>query len=271
MAQSPSKSERPLIGISTDFYAPKTSQPHLRLNAAYCDAVLTGGGLPVLIPSFKKENFAELDVLFNKLQGLVMIGGLDLDPRRNGQQLTNVCQPMHTRREDADRYLMAKAIEKKLPLLAIGSSMQLLNVLQGGTLHLHLPADNPKAMPHFDATGGPHRHMVTVEAKSTLLDIFGAPEHRVNSTHHQAINQLGRGLRIGAKAPDGVIEAVETTIENWFCIGTQWHPECETASALDRQLFDNLVTWAGKDTAQEKAPEKSGRTMGNTRSFSGSV
>ena len=181
-----------------------------------------------------------------------MIGGLDLDPRRNGQQVTAAVQMMHARREDADRLLMSKVIERKLPLLAVGSSMQLLNVLLGGTLHLHLPADHPKAMPHFDPSGGPHRHMVSVEPGSTLEDIFGAAEHRVNSTHHQGIHQLGRALRVGAKAPDGVVEAIETTDEEWFCIGTQWHPECETASALDRQLFDNLIEWANKYEPSEE-------------------
>ncbi len=245
-ARVPASPPRPLVGITTDFYAPKNSAAYLRLNAGYLDAVLAANGLPVILPPVRKDNFAELDRLLDTLSGVVMIGGLDLDPRRNGQQLTNAVQPMHPRREDADRYLMEKVADRRLPLLAVGSSMQLLNVHCGGTLFLHLPTDHPKAMPHFDPSGGPHRHMVNVEPKSTLEDIFGAPEHRVNSTHHQAVNQLGRSLRVGARAPDGVIEAIETTDETWFCIGTQWHPEAETASALDRQLFDNLIEWANK-------------------------
>lgn len=248
----PAQPARPLIGISTDFYAVKNAHPHLRLNAGYLDAVLAAGGLPVILPPMKKDNFAELEALLDRVSGIVMIGGLDLDPRRNGQQLTAAVQPMHPRREDADRLLMGKVIERKMPLLAIGASMQLLNVLLGGTLHLHLPTDHPKALPHFDPSGGPHRHMVNVEPDSTLEDIFGSPEHRVNSTHHQGVNQLGRALRVGAKAPDGVIEAIETTDEEWFCIGTQWHPECETASALDRQLFDNLIVWANKYEPSEE-------------------
>ncbi len=251
----PAQPVRPLIGISTDFYAPKNSHPHLRLNAGYLDAVLNAGGLPVILPPMRKDNFAELEALLDRVSGVVMVGGLDLDPRRNGQQVTAAVQMMHSRREDADRLLMAKVIERKLPLLAVGSSMQLLNVLLGGTLHLHLPTDHPKAMPHFDPSGGPHRHMVSVEPGSTLEDIFGSPEHRVNSTHHQGINQLGRALRVGAKAPDAVIEAIETTDEEWFCIGTQWHPECETASALDRQLFDNLIEWANKFEPSEEMVE----------------
>ncbi len=246
---------RAQIGISTDYYAPKKGVPYSRLNAGYYDSVLTANGLPILLPTVSKDNYAVLDTYLDMITGLVMVGGMDLDPKRNGQHATNMVQPMHPRREDYDRYLMNQAILRKIPLLAIGSSMQLLNVLCGGSLMLHLPADNPRAMPHFDPAGGPHRHMVNIEEDSTLHDIFGSPEHRVNSTHHQAVATMGRNLRVGARAPDGVIEAIETTDETWFCIGTQWHPECETASALDRQLFDNLVSWANKYEAAEMLAE----------------
>ena len=242
----PRSAPRPRIAIATDFIAPKKGYPYARLNAGYYESILAAEGLPVLLPPVRKENYDTIEAMLDGVTGLVMIGGLDLDPRRNGQMLTNAVQPMHPRREDFDRFLMNEAIERRLPLLAIGSSMQLLNVLLGGNLYLHLPTDHPKAMAHYDPSGGPHRHMVSVEANSTLFDIFGTPEHRVNRTHHQAIQQLGRQLRIGARAPDGVIEAIETTDESWFCVATQWHPECETASALDRQLFDNLVEWALK-------------------------
>ena len=237
---------RPLIGINTDFVTPKSGVPAARLNATYIDAVLAAGGLPILLPPMRKENFAEIDTYLDMVCGVVMTGGLDLDPRRNGQQTTNTVSPMAPRREDADRYLLTRVAERKLPLLAIGVGMQLLNVHFGGSLHLHLPNDNPRAMPHYELSGGPHRHMVNVEPKTTLEDIFGAPELRVNSGHHQAVNQIGKRLRVAAKAPDGVIEAIETTDEAWFCIGVQWHPECDTASALDRQIFDCLVEWAMK-------------------------
>ena len=79
--------------------------------------------------------------------------------------------------------------------------MQQLNVFAGGTLHLHLPTDNPKAMPHFDQTGAPHRHMVLIEPNTRLDDIYGTQELRVNSTHHQAVNQIGKRMRVAAKAP----------------------------------------------------------------------
>jgi putative glutamine amidotransferase len=194
----------------------------------------------------RKDNVAELDTYLDLLSGVVLLGGLDLDPRRQGQPLGAATQPMASRREESDRLLLAKVVERRLPVLGIGVGMQLINVHFGGTLFAHLPLDVPKAMPHFDPTGGPHRHMVSVEPNTTLQDMYGADELRVNSQHHQGVNQVGRRLRVAARAPDGVIEAVETTDDTWFCVGVQWHPEADTASALDRQIFDCLVQAAAK-------------------------
>ena len=232
---------RPMIGIAADFYTPKTGAPYARINAGYFDAVLQAGGLPVLIPPMGKDNFAELDTLLGMVSGVIMVGGMDLDPRRNGQPLTSAVHPMAARRETSDRYVLNRVVETKTPLLAIGVSMQLLNVHFGGSLFLHLPTDNPKAMPHYDQSGGAHRHIVLVEPNSSLDEIYGATELRVNSCHHQAVDKVGKRLRVAAKSPDGVIEAIEGTDDTWFCIGTQWHPEADTASALDRQIFDCFV------------------------------
>jgi putative glutamine amidotransferase len=82
---------------------------------------------------------------------------------------------------------------------------------------------------------------VLLQAGTRLEEIYGFGELHVNSAHQQAVRQLGSELRVAALAPDGVIEAIETTDEDWFCIGVQWHPEGETASALDRQLFECFV------------------------------
>jgi putative glutamine amidotransferase len=237
---------RPLIGINCDYFTPKMGSPFARVNTGYFDAILQAEGLPILLPPMTRDNFAEIDTLLDMLSGVVMVGGMDLDPRKYGQPMSNVVQPMAARREESDRYLLSKIVERKMPLLAIGTGMQLLNVTFGGTLYQHLPMDNPRAMPHYDQGGGVHRHMVNVERNTTLEEIFGTLELRVNSTHHQAINQMGKRLRVAAKAPDGVIEAIETTDETWFCIGTQWHPECDSASALDRQIFGNLIEHAHK-------------------------
>ena len=234
-------STRPLIGINTDYLAPKNATPYARLNAGYIDAILAAGGLPLLIPPVRKDNLVEIDALLDLVAGIILTGGQDMDPRRNGQAMTAAVQPMAARREDADRHLLARIFERKTPVLGIGLGMQQLNVFAGGILHLHLPTDNPKAMPHFDQTGAPHRHMVLIEPNTRLDEIYGTAELRVNSTHHQAVSQLGKKMRVTAKAPDGVIEAIESTDPNWFCIGVQWHPEAYTASALDMQIFECFV------------------------------
>ena len=239
--EPPPPPARPLIGVNTDYLAPKNAIPYARLNAGYIDAILAAGGLPVLIPPVRKDNLVEVDVLLDLVAGVILTGGLDMDPRRNGQAMTAAVQPMAGRREEADRYLLTKIFERKMSVLGIGLGMQQLNVFAGGTLHLHLPSDNPKAMPHMDQTGAPHRHMVLIEPNTRLDEIYGAPELRVNSLHHQAVNQLGKKMRVAAKAPDGVIEAIEATDPNWFCVGVQWHPEADTASALDMQIFECFV------------------------------
>ena len=237
---------RPLIGINTEYIAAKNATPYFRLNSGYVDAILAGGGLPVVLPAFRKDNLAEIDAILETVSGVILTGGADMDPRRNGQAITAAVNPMAVRREDADRYLLARIFERRTPVLGIGLGMQQLNVFAGGTLHLHLPVDNPKAMPHLDQTGAPHRHMVLIEPNTRLDDIYGSQELRVNSMHHQAVNQLGKKMRVAARSPDGVIEAIEATDPSWFCVGVQWHPEADTASALDRQIFDCLVEAAAK-------------------------
>ncbi len=231
---------RPFIGINADFVsAGKHTNPHLRLHAGYVDAIVTAGGLPVVLPPFGKE--VELAPLLDRLDGVVLTGGLDLDPRRLGLPTHPAVQPLPERRDEGDRHLLRQVLARKAPLLAIGLGMQQLNVALGGTLYLHLPEELPRAMPHKDPTGYPHRHTILIEPNTRLEEIYGAGEIRVNSSHHQAVRQLGTGLRAGATAPDGVIEAIESTSAEWFCVGVQWHPESETASALDLQLFECFV------------------------------
>jgi putative glutamine amidotransferase len=231
---------RPFIGINTDFLAAgKTMSAHARVNAGYFDAVVAAGGTPILVPPVPKE--VDIEVYLDRLDGFVLTGGLDIDPKRSGQPTHASIQPMAARREESDRALVRRLLQRQLPLLAIGLGMQQLNAACGGSLYLHLPEDLPRAMPHRDPTGAPHRHAVLIEPRTRMEEIYGSGEIRVNSSHHQAVRQLGKGLRAGALAPDGVIEALEATDPGWFCVGVQWHPESETASALDAQLFEAFV------------------------------
>jgi putative glutamine amidotransferase len=231
---------RPFIGINADFVpAGKVTAAQARMPAGYFDTVLAAGGLPLILPPLGKE--PEIDALLDRLDGIILSGGLDLDPRRQGLPSHPAVQPLPERREEHDRLLVRRVLDRRMPVLGIGLGMQQLNVACGGTLFLHLPEDLPRAMPHHDPTGGPHRHAVLLEPNSRIDEIYGGGEIRVNSAHHQAVRQVGARLRVGATAPDGVIEAIESVDPNWFCVGVQWHPESETASALDMQLFEGFI------------------------------
>jgi putative glutamine amidotransferase len=244
---------RPCIGINADYVpASKVNCPFIRLNAGYLDNVVGAGGLPVVVPPMGKE--IDVDAWLYRLDGFILTGSAqDLDPRRLGMLPHSSVQPLPERRDESDRLLVRRLLERRLPLLAIGLGMQQLNVACGGALYVHLPQDMPRAMPHRDPTGAPHRHLVLIEPGTRVEEIFGAGEIRVNSAHHQAVRQVGEGLRIGARAPDGVIEAIESTDAQWFCVGVQWHPESETASALDLQLFEYFMQACLRQTTMQLA------------------
>jgi putative glutamine amidotransferase len=137
--------------------------------------------------------------------------------------------------------LMGQIAERRLPVFAIGAGMQLLNVSQGGTLFLHLPEELPSAIPHKDSQDPEHRHGLEVVFGTLMERVFGDGEIRVNSMHHQAIDDVAPGFQVSARCPDGVIEAIESTQDDWWAIGTQFHPEAESASALDVRIFEEFL------------------------------
>ena len=131
--------------------------------------------------------------------------------------------------------------KRRMPVFGIGVGMQLLNVSQGGTLLLHIPEDLPKALPHKDPLDPAHRHGLEVVPGSLMERVYGDGEIRVNSLHHMAIDDVAPGFRVTARCPDGVVEAIESTTD-WLAFGTQFHPESESASALDLRIFEEFIT-----------------------------
>lgn len=243
-------SSKPVIGINCDFKAADRNKPGFAfLASGYFDSILSAGGIPIVIPPMDDPGMIARVV--EQVDGFMMIGGADLDPRNDGFMLHSSVRPMDPVRETSDRLLIAEIAERRLPLLAIGSGMQLLNVQQGGNLFLHIKEDIPTAVPHLDPHDPNHRHTLEVESDSLVGRVFGDGEIRVSSRHHMAIDEVAPGFRITARCPDGVIEAIESEMMDWFAVGTQFHPECAAASALDVRIFEEFIEGICAAKAQE--------------------
>jgi putative glutamine amidotransferase len=234
-------SAKPLIGINGDYRPARKDQIALSwFNTGYYDSITAVGGIPMLVPPLADD--ADLKRVLTSLDGLVLAGCTqDLDPIRLGMDRHPATRPMPTRREDFDRRLCKMAVELRMPILAIGSGMQTLNVVCGGTIYQHVAEDFPKALHHHDPVEAITRHIIEIVPGTRMDTIYGPGEIRVNSAHHQAVDQVASLFRVCAKAPDGVVEAYEAIDPNWPCIGVQWHPENESASALDMQVFEQFL------------------------------
>ncbi len=231
---------KPLIGINTDYRSARRDAPAFAFRAAgYFDSLAKAGAVPLIIPPLEDE--ADLSRVLDLLEGMVLGGGADLDPRHDGFMVHPSQRLLESRRERFDRMLMRLIARRRMPVLGIGCGMQLLNVSQGGNLHLHIPEDLPRALPHIDAMDPAHRHALEVESGSLMERVYGEGEIRVNSLHHMAIDEVAAGFAVTARCPDGVIEAIESTMDDWLAIGTQFHPQSDSASALDLRIFEEFI------------------------------
>lgn len=234
---------KPMIGLNADYRAAGMNAPaYAYLASGYFDCIMRAGGIPVIVPPMDNED--GLQSILEALQGFVLVGGQDLDPRRDGFMLHPSVRPMDARREKSDRLLVRLIAERRMPVLGIGAGMQLLNVQQGGNLYLHVPEDLPGALPHKDPQDPNHRHALEVIPGSLMERVYGDGEIRVNSMHHMAVDEVGEGFCVTARCPDGVVEAFESQIEDWFAFGTQFHPEANSASALDQRIFEEFLDGA---------------------------
>lgn len=231
---------KPVIAINADFRAATGDKPAFSyLASGYYEAILQAGGLPVVMPPLSEE--ADVHQMLDSVDGVLMVGGADLDPRRDGWMLHPSVRPLATEREMFDRMLARIVGERRIPVFGIGVGMQLLNVSQGGNLFLHIPADMPNALPHKDPLDPAHRHTLELTPDTLMDRVYGDGELRVNSMHHMAIDEVAAGFEVTARCPDGVVEAIESVMPDWFAIGTQFHPEADTASALDMRIFEEFM------------------------------
>ncbi len=165
---------RPLIGINTDFRAPaKGRTPHCYIHSGYFECLLAANATPVIIPPLTRES--DISPILDRLDGVILTGGDDLDPRKMGLSPHPAVTMVTERRELADRLLCQLVQQRRMPVLGIGLGMQELNVVCGGGLFLHLPEDLPKGIPHRDPLGGAHRHTVVMQPGTRLEDRSTGP------------------------------------------------------------------------------------------------
>jgi putative glutamine amidotransferase len=228
----------PVIGVTTYVERARftvwdmttTLLPH-----AYVESVVRAGGQPVLLPPA-----GDPSSLVDRLDGLVLTGGGDLNPSRYGAVRHDRTGYVRDFRDEAELTLVRAVLDRGLPVLGICRGLQVLNVALGGTLLQHLPDAVVGGTRHCHRPGLYNRFPVRVSDGSRLAKALGAETVTVPHYHHQAIDRLGTGLTASAWSDDGIIEGAEIE-DHPFAVGVQWHPEADT----DPSLFAALVEAAG--------------------------
>jgi putative glutamine amidotransferase len=188
----------------------------------YGAAVTEAGGTPVplvLSPLTAWEGILE------GLDGVLFVAREPGAPGQvaNGERLCRACR------------------DERLPFLGVDQGLYALNAAFGGSLHLDLARECPRALQHQHPPEPGDRHAIDVAGGTLLAQFYGEGEIVVNSEHRRAVCRVARGFRVSARALDGVIEAIEAETDGWFALGVQWHPASASASGLDIQLFRGLV------------------------------
>ncbi len=224
---------RPIVGITT--YVTQARWGYWDVEAAlvpaaYVQAITRAGGRPVLIPPSEDG----IDETLDAVDGLLFSGGSDLDPELYDQQPHEKTFGVVPERDRAELALLESALARDMPVLAVCRGSQVLNIARGGDLVQHLP-DVVGDEKHKHTPGTFADHDVTLEPDTRIAALLGerAP---VKSHHHQGFGRVGEGLRVGAHAEDGAIEAVEDPSHR-FALGVLWHPE----AGEDLRLFEALV------------------------------
>jgi putative glutamine amidotransferase len=235
--------KRPRIGISADYDARevRTVQTvHHVLQDYYVDAVVRAGGLPFVLPSVDP---ALAPAYFAELDGLVLSGGdFDIDPALFGEAPHQKLGRLVPERTSFELAILKLCDEADRPVLGICGGMQAMNVLRGGSLWQDLPSQQPSA-PGHSQVGDKREAWHAVQPSSLLGTWLGAAPLPVNSTHHQAVKTLGRGLAAMATAEDGLVEAFADPQRRFF-VGVQWHPEAMRDRERHDQLYRRLVAAA---------------------------
>lgn len=227
----------PVIGITAGelvaSYGPWKENASI-VPADYVHVVANAGGVPIVL----SPSPGTAEALVERIDGLVLTGGVDMDAELYAQERHPKAQPPDRVRDDFELALLDAAAARDLPVLGICRGIQVVNVWRGGTLHQHLP-DVVHHREHMAVPGTYSDHPVRVDAASRLGAILGRSEVAAPGHHHQAPDRIGTGLVASAWAEDGTVEGLEDPAHR-FLVAVQWHPEV----GEDPALFDALVAAA---------------------------
>lgn len=248
---------KPVIGVTPDFNAGDRtdmggSEPTYFLRARYIRAIEELGGIPLILPLVAGN--ASRRRLLAAVDGLLLTGsGPDLPPRLYGERQRYPFPLVSERRANFELELVHQARLRDLPLLGICGGMQTINVACGGTLFQDIPSQVTNALDHRQTTTATHvSHPVTVTPHTLLRKILDKAQVMVNSSHHQSVKAVAPSLIASARAPDGIVEAIESPAHR-FLLAIQWHPEfLFERHTSHRRLFAALLRAAARTRASER-------------------
>ena len=217
---------------------PDGNTSRVRLTAAYVSALESAGLIPLIVPPLSGADAAS--AVLDSVAGLVLTGGEDVDPARYGEKRHEKVLSVSAARDTTETALIKAAQERGMPVLAICRGIQILNVALGGSLVQDIASQCETKIEHDESSARNSRtHQVSVEPGSLIAKAMGTEHLTVNSFHHQSVKRVADGMRATAWSPDGIIEGLESTDDNWWVMAVQWHPEemTESAEPWDRGLF----------------------------------
>ena len=230
---------KPLIGICPNLRSTEPFGDAYFLYSRYASLISQSGALPVILPLV--GNREEARELLERVEGLVLTGGADIDPKHYGQAARHPDRLAPRERTTSDFAYVREAKDRGMAALGICLGAQTLNVAFGGSLLQHIPEDVPGALEHEDEPEGVSPdHPIRIEPGTILARALGVDSATVNSYHHQGIGEVAAGFRVAARSPDGIIEAIERT-DHPFFIGVHWHPERMPEREITRRLLRAFV------------------------------